>query len=108
VLKVAIFDDIVFARGETFHIPGLHVDVYGHADRVTELCAQSGYDVVFMDYAMGSAHENGAMAVRALRESSDPAANAEMQAEGADEVLGKKAHLRSYLVSLGAQHSKRE
>lgn len=118
MLKVAIFDDIVFARGETFHIPGLHVDVYGHADRVTELCAQSGYDVVFMDYAMGSAHENGAMAVRALRESgftgrvvaisSDPAANAEMQAEGADEVLGKKAHLRSYLVSLGAQHSKRE
>jgi CheY-like chemotaxis protein len=112
VLKVAIFDDIVFARGETFHIPGLHVDVYGDADQAIELCAQCGYDVIFMDYAMGSEHQDGAAAIRALRQagfagrvvaiSSDPDANAEMQAQGANEVLGKKAHLRSYLVSLGA------
>jgi CheY-like chemotaxis protein len=118
VLKVAIFDDIVFARGETFHIPGLHVDVYGDADQVVELCAQRGYDLIFMDYAMGSEHQDGATAIRKLRQagfagqvvaiSSDPVANAEMQGEGADEVLGKKAHLRSYLVSLGARQGSPE
>jgi CheY-like chemotaxis protein len=113
VLKVAIFDDIVFARGETFHIPGMQVDVYGDADQATELCAARGYDLIFMDYAMGSEHQDGATAIRKLRQagfngrvvaiSSDPHANAAMQTQGADEVLGKKAHLRSYLVSVGAR-----
>ena len=31
-LRVAIFDDVVAARGEVFHIPGLAVDVHPHAD----------------------------------------------------------------------------
>lgn len=115
VLKVAIFDDFVFARGETFHIPGLSVDVYGHADEVVALCEQVGYDVIFMDYAMGGTHKSGAESIRALRSagyrgrvvaiSSDPVANADMQHQGADEILGKKAHLRSYLVRLGAAQS---
>jgi CheY-like chemotaxis protein len=118
VLKVAIFDDVVFARSETFHIPGMQVDVYGDADQATELCAAHGYDLIFMDYAMGSEHQDGATAIRRLRQagfngrvvaiSSDPDANAEMQAQGADEVLGKKAHLRSYLVSLGARQGSPE
>lgn len=113
-LKVAIFDDVVAARGETFHIPGLEVDVYGHADDALDLCQAHGYDVVFMDYAMGSEHENGADAIRALRKdgfagkivatSSDPQANAEMTEVGANEALARKVHLRSYLVHLGETH----
>ena len=35
-LRVAIFDDVVAARRETFHIRGLEVDVYGHADDAEE------------------------------------------------------------------------
>ncbi len=114
MLKVAIFDDIVFARGEAFHIPGLKVEVYAHADDAVELCRSEGFDVVCMDFAMGPGHVSGAEAIRALRGagfkgsvvaiSSDPAANGEMSAAGADESLGKKAHLRSYLVRLGQVH----
>lgn len=115
-LKVAIFDDVVFARAETFHIPGTQVDVFAHADEVVRVCAAGGYDLVFMDFAMGPGRKDGAAAILELRAagftgrivatSSDPAANAAMVDKGADEALGKKAHLRSYLVHLGAQHQK--
>ena len=112
-LRVAIFDDVIAARGESFAIPGLEVEVYPHADDAAALCtAGEQPDVVFMDYAMGSDRQSGAEAVAELRAagfagrivgiSSDPAANDEMRAAGADSSLDKKAHLRSYLVHLGA------
>ena len=114
MLKIAIFDDVVAARGETFHIPGLEVTVHGHADDVVRQCQAGAYDVVFMDFSMGPGRQSGAVATRALRGagfrgrvvgiSSDPAANAEMRNAGADDALDKKAHLRSYLVHLGALH----
>ena len=53
-LKVAIFDDVVAARGETFHIPGLEVDVYGHADDALDLCQAHGYDVAPFDVETGT------------------------------------------------------
>jgi hypothetical protein len=113
MLRVAIFDDVLAARREVFHIPGLEVGVYGDADDVCLIC--SGDDaphVVCMDYAMGAQHANGADAIRAVRTtgfsgkivamSSDPAANAAMIAAGANESLLQKSMLRSYLVALGA------
>lgn len=113
LLKVAIFDDVVAARAEVFHIPGLVVDVHPHADDADAICTRGGYDVVFMDFAMGQGRKDGARATRDLRTagfrgriiaiSSDPAANAAMCAAGAEESLAKKAHLRSYLVHLGAK-----
>jgi len=113
MLRVAIFDDVVAARRETFNIPGLAVDVFAHADRCVDDCS-TGYDVVFMDFHMGPGRKTGDNAVKDLREagfsgrivamSSDPAANAAMKKAGAQEALGKKAHMRSYLVHLGAQH----
>ena len=115
MLRVAIFDDVVAARRETFHIRGLDVDVYAHADdAVTNCTTGEPYDVVFMDFAMGPGRKSGAVAVRELRAaafggriigiSSDPAANGAMRTAGANESLGKKAHLRSYLVHMGSQH----
>jgi hypothetical protein len=116
-LKVAIFDDVVAARAEQFHIPGLAVDVYAHADDAANLGGQHGYDVVLMDFAMGPGRKNGEVAVREMRAanfrgrivaiSSDPAANAAMRAAGANEALAAKAHVRSYLVHLGSKHLKR-
>ena len=115
VLRVAIFDDVVFARRETFHIPGCNVEVFAHADEAARHMTERPFDVVFMDFAMGPGRKSGAIAVKELREagfrgriigiSSDPAANAAMRRAGADDALGKKAHLRSYLVHLGAQQS---
>jgi DNA-binding NarL/FixJ family response regulator len=115
-LKVVIFDDVVAARGETFHIPGLDVIVHGHADAAVDICMapnRTPPDVVFMDYAMGRGRKSGAEAIRDLRAagfggrivaiSSDPVANADMHRAGADESLDKKAHLRSFLVHLGAR-----
>ena len=114
MLKVAIFDDVLAARGENFNIPGLQVDVHAHADEAVELCRTHGYDVVCMDFAMGVEHQNGATAIGELRAdgfegkivaiSSDPAANAEMKEAGANEALGRKVHLRSYLVRIGEDH----
>ena len=112
-LRVAIFDDVLAARREVFHIPGLEVGVYGDADDVCLICAgDTAPDVVCMDYAMGPQHANGADAIRAVRTtgfagkivamSSDPAANAAMLAAGANESLLQKSMLRSYLVALGA------
>jgi DNA-binding NarL/FixJ family response regulator len=113
-LRVAIFDDVVAARRETFHIPGLAVEVFAHADDAPAVCVQGAFDVVCMDFAMGPGRKSGAIAVTELRAggfsgrivgiSSDPAANAAMRRAGADDSLGKKAHLRSYLVHLGSQH----
>jgi DNA-binding NarL/FixJ family response regulator len=113
-LKVAVFDDVVAARGEQFHIPGLDVDVFAHADDAVATCLAAGYALVFMDFAMGPGRQDGTQATVALRAagfagriiatSSDPAANAAMIAVGADEGLAKKAHLRSYLVHLGGKH----
>jgi len=113
-LRVAIFDDVVAARGEVFHIPGLAVDVHAHADDATRLCLEKAYELVFMDFAMGRGRVTGSDATAALRAggfrgrivaiSSDPAANASMRAAGADDALATKAHLRSYLVHLGGQH----
>lgn len=111
MIKVAIFDDVVAIRGETFHIPGLEVDVHDHADQAVRLCRERAYDVVCMDYAMGADHQSGEQAIAALRQSgfggriiaisSDPLANLAMQRAGADECLAKKAHLRSFLVAIG-------
>jgi DNA-binding NarL/FixJ family response regulator len=111
--RVIIFDDVVFARGEVFHLPGVEAEVYEHADSAPELVAAIQPDLVFMDFAMGSGHKSGAEAIRALREagftgrivaiSSDPALNARMLAAGADESLAKKALLRSYLMDLGSR-----
>ena len=113
-VRVAVFDDVVAARGEVFHIPGLAVDVYAHADDAVALCLAAAHDVVFMDFAMGPGRVDGATAVAALRAagfagrvvaiSSDPVANDAMKAAGAGEALAKKAHLRSFLVHIGAQH----
>ncbi len=113
VLKVIIFDDVVAARGENFNIPGLEVAVHGHADDAVTVCGGDGPpDVVFMDFAMGRGRKTGEEAIRDLRGagfegrivaiSSDPVANSEMQEAGANDSLPKKAHLRSYLVHLGA------
>jgi len=112
-LKVAIFDDVVAARGEHFHIPGCEVDVFPHADDAVAVCLRGRYDVVFMDYAMGPGRKDGGTATAELRVggcrakiigiSSDPVANAAMCSAGADEALGSKSHLRSYLVHIGAK-----
>ena len=116
-LRIAIFDDVVAARGELFHIPGLAVTVFAHADDAAGQCADAAFDVVFMDYAMGADHKTGREVTGEIRAagfrgriiaiSSDPAANAAICAAGADETLGTKAHLRSYLVHLGATHLQR-
>jgi CheY-like chemotaxis protein len=113
-LKVAIFDDVVAARSEQFHIPGLAVEVFPHADDCAGVCLRGRYDLVFMDYAMGPSRKDGATATADLRTSgyrgkvigisSDPAANAQMRAAGADDSLASKALLRSYLVHVGAKH----
>lgn len=114
-LNVLIFDDVVAARGETFHIPGLQVVVCPHADNAVRVVTSAlpEPDVVFMDYSMGRGRKSGTDAIRELRAagfvgrivaiSSDPAANAEMRRAGADEALGQKALLRSYLVHLGSR-----
>lgn len=110
-ISVAIYDDVVAARGEQFHIPGLEVRVYGDADDCVNQVLAEAFDVVFMDFSLGANHRSGDEAVRSLRKngyegrivaiSSDPAANARMLAAGANDALALKAHLRSYLVSLG-------
>jgi len=114
-LRVAIFDDVVSARGELFNIPGLAVDVFPHADNALTTCGLGRYDLVFMDFAMGPGRKDGATAIAFLRSSgfsgsiigisSDPAANSAMRTAGANDALASKAHLRSYLVLLGAKHS---
>ncbi|RMH41425.1 MAG: response regulator [Deltaproteobacteria bacterium] len=115
VLRVYIFDDVVAARGEEFRIPGVDVTVYPHADDAAAVTVQPRPqpDVVFMDFALGPGRKDGATAIREMRAagyrgwivaiSSDPAANGEMRAAGADDALPKKAHLRSYLVHLGRE-----
>ena len=113
-LKVAVFDDVVAARAEQFHIPGVYVEVFAHADDASVLCVEAGFAIVFMDFAMGQGRKDGGQAIAEIRAagftgriiatSSDPAANAAMMAVGADESLAKKAHLRSFLVHLGAKH----
>jgi CheY-like chemotaxis protein len=115
-LRVAIFDDVVAARGERFHIPGLDVEVFAHADDAAAVCSTGGFDVVFMDYALGPGRKTGQLVTGEVRAagfrgriiaiSSDPAANAAIRAAGADDALAKKAHLRSYLVYLGEKHLK--
>lgn len=115
MLKVAIYDDVVAARGEQFRIPGLTVTVFAHADDAVRQCASGAYDVVFMDYALGPGRKTGQDVTRELRAagfagrvvaiSSDPAANAAIRAAGADDALATKALLRSYLVHLGARHA---
>jgi CheY-like chemotaxis protein len=119
-LRVAVFDDVVAARAEHFHIPGLAVEVFAHADDVVRACTEPAergggdrFDVVLMDFAMGPGRKTGHQAVVDLRAagfagrivaiSSDPAANAAMRAAGADDALAAKAHLRSYLVHLGSK-----
>lgn len=113
-LKVAIFDDVVAARAEQFHIPGVQVEVFAHADDASAVCNDAGFAIVFMDFAMGPGRKDGGQAIAEMRAtgftgriiatSSDPAANAAMMAVGANESLAKKAHLRSFLVHLGAKH----
>lgn len=114
-LKVAIFDDVLFARREIWNIPGLDIVVYADADDVRSVCITDPKpDVLCMDFAMGPDHMTGAEAVRAAREtgfagrivamSSDPSANARMIAAGADVDLVKKAMLRPFLLDLGRRH----
>ena len=110
-LSVAIFDDVVAARGERFHIPGLAVAVFPHADDAVRACTHHLYDLIFMDFAMGPGRKDGSRAITDLRTagvsgriigiSSDPSANAAMRAAGADDALASKSHLRSYLVHIG-------
>ena len=110
-LSVAIFDDVVAARGERFHIPGLDVAVFPHADDAVRACSHNLYDLIFMDFALGPGRKDGSRAITDLRTagvsgriigiSSDPAANAAMRAAGADDALASKSHLRSYLVHIG-------
>src|SRR3982751_6727065 len=93
-LKVAIFDDVVAARGERFHIPGLDVAVFPHADDAVRACTRADFDLVFMDFALGRGRKDGSRAIIDLRTagfpgrivgiSSDPSANAAMRAAGAD------------------------
>ncbi|HET7506188.1 MAG TPA: response regulator [Kofleriaceae bacterium] len=109
-MKIAIFDDVVAARSEQFHIPGLEVSVHPHADDAVRVCHRGRYEIVFMDFAMGTGRKDGSRAISELRRagytgriigiSSDPAANAAMRAAGADDALGRKSHLRSYLVHI--------
>ena len=116
-LRVAIFDDVVAARSELFHIPGLEVTVFAHADDAAGECAAERFDVIFVDHALGPGHKDGEAFTRELRAtgfagrivaiSSDPAANAAIRAAGADEALLGKALLRSYLVHLGANRPRR-
>jgi DNA-binding NarL/FixJ family response regulator len=116
-LRVAVFDDVVAARAEQFHIPGLIVEVHAHADDAARLAIDLAYDVVLMDFAMGPGRKNGRDATADLRAagfrgrivaiSSDPAANQAMRTAGANEALAAKAHVRSFLVHLGARHLKR-
>ena len=113
---MAIYDDVVAARGEQFRIPGLAVTVFAHADDAVAQCLAARFDVVFMDYALGPGRKSGTEVTLALRAggftgtvvaiSSDPAANAAIRAAGADRALATKAHLRSYLVHLGATHQR--
>jgi len=113
-LSVAIFDDVVAARSEHFHIPGLAVEVFPHADEAVTACVRGRFDMVFMDFAMGTGRKDGGRATAELRAagyrgkiigiSSDPAANAAMKSAGADDALGSKSHLRSYLVHIGSKH----
>lgn len=115
-LRVAIFDDVVAARGELFHIPGLEVTVFAHADGAARECAADAFDVIFVDHALGPGHCDGEVFTRELRAaefrgriiaiSSDPNANAAIRAAGADDALASKAHLRSFLVHLGAGHAR--
>ncbi len=87
--------------------------VFPHADDAVRACSRDGYDLVFMDFAMGPGRKDGSRAIVELRDagftgkiigiSSDPAANAAMRAAGADDALGSKSHLRSYLVYIGSQ-----
>lgn len=118
MIKVAVFDDVLAARREVFHIPGLDIGVFSHADDVCAICHGDGApEVVCMDYAMGASHASGEDAIRAVRSmgypghilamSSDPAANAAMIKAGADESLPQKAMLRSWLVALGNGQIKR-
>ena len=112
-LKIAIFDDVVAARGERFHIAGLDVAVFPHADDAVHDCRGGGYDLVFMDYALGAGRKDGSRAIADLRSagfrgtiiaiSSDPRANAAMRAAGADDALDAKSYLRSYLVHLAGE-----
>jgi len=115
-LRVAVFDDVLAARREVFHIPGLEIQVFGDADDVLILTSgESGPvpEILCMDYAMGPDHVNGEDAIRALRKagyqgrivamSSDPAANAAMMKAGANEAITPKAMLRSFLVALGRE-----
>jgi CheY-like chemotaxis protein len=113
-LRVAVFDDVVAARGEQFHIPGLAVEVFADADDAAARAPAARWDVVLMDFAMGPGHKTGQVAVGELRAagfagrivaiSSDPSANDAMRGVGADDALAAKAHVRSYLVHLGARH----
>jgi len=112
-VRVLIFDDVVFARGETFNMPGVDADLYEHADEAVELAAALKPDYVFMDFAMGAEHDDGAEAIRKLRAagysgeiiamSSDPALNEVMITAGANDRLAKKALLRSYVMDLGSR-----
>ena len=72
MLKVAVFDDVIAARRESFRIPGLDVDVYGHADDADVVCNAHDYDVVLMDFSMGRGHKTGADAITSMRRLRSP------------------------------------
>ncbi len=115
ILNIAIFDDVVYARGESFNMKGLSVKVFEHADHM-KAAIEAKYHVIFMDYAMGPDHLNGAEATKELRDggfagkivaiSSDPRANQLIIEAGANEALPTKAVLRSFLVHLAKEHAK--
>jgi hypothetical protein len=72
-LQVAIYDDVVAARGEQFRIPGLAVTVFAHADDAVAQCLAAGFDVVFMDYALGPGRKSGTEVTRRCAPPASPA-----------------------------------
>ena len=112
-LVVCVFDDVLAARREVFHVNGLTVTVHADADDVEAFVrGERGPvpDVICMDYSMDPAELTGEDAVRAARAqgftgrivgiSSDPRSNRAMIAAGADESLPRKAMLHSFLQTL--------
>lgn len=105
-LRVVVFDDQMFARGD-LRVDGIDLELHPHGDDAAALC--TGPDapaLVCVDYSMGGLHRSGDRVVRALRDagytgrvvaiSSDPTANAAMIAAGADQSV-PKAELPVYL-----------
>jgi CheY-like chemotaxis protein len=109
-MKVVIFDDVLCRRQADYHMPGLELVFYEHADDAAAVLLRERPDLVLMDFSMDADH-SGAEAVARLRQhdqlralrivgiSSDAEHNVRMLAAGADDAV-PKTHLRAYLHRL--------